>query len=282
MPEIDLIDISLDKDNTQNYHFSIQADLNGFSFCILDIDKKVYLGLKHYSIKDIYSINDYTDRLVKIFDNDILLGFPFGSVSFIYLTQKSILIPESYFDKSNLKSYFEFNHSISELDEINYNLLSDIDAYNVFVIPSYVANEVIKRFRDAKLYHQATPFIRSIFEKDADKENDGVYVNMNNRFIDIAVAGKGKLKLYNTFQFQNETDLLYFILYVYKQLNLDTQTNKLYISGELSDNQQIFRSLKKFINTVYYLEPFDFTFSGALAKLSKHKYLNLFNLVSCE
>ena len=36
MPDIDLIDRSLDRENTQKYHLSIQADLNGLSFCILD------------------------------------------------------------------------------------------------------------------------------------------------------------------------------------------------------------------------------------------------------
>ena len=282
MPDINLTDISFNKDNTQNYHLSIQADLNGFSFCILDADKKKYVALRHYRIKDIYSIDDYTDKLVKVFDDDDLLDQDYGSVSFIYQTQKSILIPESFFDKSNLKSYFEFNHTISELDEINYNFLSDINAFNVFAIPSYIANEVIKRYRDAKLYHQATPFIRSIFRKYAGDENDSVYVSLNNRFIDIAVAGKNKLKLYNTFQFHNETDLLYFVLYVYKQLNIDTRSNQLFVSGELSDNQHIFRSLKRFINNVHYLESFDFIFSGALARLNKHKYFNLFNLVSCE
>ncbi len=281
MPDIDLIDISLKGENTRNYHLSIQADLNGFSFCILDIEKKTYLGLRHYEIKDVYSIDDYTDKLVGIFDSDKLLAGSFGSVSFIYLTQKSILIPESFFEKSNLKAYFEFNHSINELDEIHYNFLGEINAFNVFIIPNYIANEVTKRFGGVMLYHQATPFIKSIFEKDNDRESDSVYVNMNNKFIDIAVAGSNRLNLYNTFQFQNETDLLYFVLYIYKQLNLDAHRNKLYISGEHSDKQQYFKTLKKFINTVSYLEPFDFIFCGTLEKLNKHRFVNLFNLVSC-
>lgn len=282
MPDIDLLDISLDSENTQNYFLSIQADLNGFSFCILDIEKKTYLGIRHYDIKDIYSIDDYTDKLLNIFNEDKLLNKLYKSVSFIYLTQKSILIPASFFDKSNLKAYFEFNHNISELDEIHYNFLGEINAYNVFIIPNYIASKIVNRFRNVKFYHQATPFIKSIFEKNANKEKECVYINMNSKFVDIAVAGENRLKLYNTFQFQNETDLLYFVLYIYKQLNLDTQKNKLFISGDQGDKPQYFKALRKYINTVNYLEPFDFLFSRVLAKMNKHKFLNLFNLVSCE
>jgi hypothetical protein len=282
MPNIDLIDRSLDRESTQKYHLSIQAELNGLSFCILDIEERKYLGLRNCGFGNIFSIEEYLDRLAEVFKNDELLNLKYKSVSFIYLTQKSTLIPQSYFDKSDLKTYFRFNQSINELDEINYNYLSEINAYNVFAIPNYIANEAIKWFGTMKLFHQATPFIKSIFEKDSDRVGDCVYVNINNRFIDIAVASKEQLYLYNTFQYQNETDLLYFVLYIYKQLNLDTQKNKLLISGEQSDNTKYYNALKRYIKSIKYLEPFDFGFSGVLAQTDKHKFLNLFNLASCE
>jgi len=95
------------------------------------------------------------------------------------------------------------------------------------------------------------------------------------------VAAKGRLYLYNTFQYQNETDLLYFILYIYKQLNLNTRKNILLISGEQSDNMKYYNTLKKYVKSIKYLDPLNFTFSGILEKLARHKFLNLFNLVSC-
>ena len=282
MPDIDLIDKSLDRANTQNYHLSIQADLNGFSFCILDIKKRTYIGLRHYQFEKVYSIDDYADRLTKIFKEDKLIGLRYKSSSYVYLTQKSILIPESFFDKSNLKTYFEFNQSLNELDEIHYNFLSEINAYNIFAIPNYIVNEIVSRIENINLFHQATPFIKIIVRRGIDKDNKCVYVNMNNKFIDIAVAARNSLYLYNTFQFQNENDLLYFVLYIYKQLNLDTRRNKLIITGEQSDNIKYHNALKKYITTVTYLGPIKFLFSGVFEKINKHKFLNLFNLFSCE
>jgi hypothetical protein len=282
MPDIDLIDRSLDLENTQIYHLSIQAELNGLSFCILDIKESKYIGLRNYVFGNIFSIEEYVNRLEEVFKEDGLLNIKYRSVSFIYLTQKSTLIPRSYFNKTDLKTYFKFNQSINELDEINYNYLSEINAYNVFAIPNYIANEAIKWLGRMKLFHQATPFIKSIFEKDGDREGDSVYVNINNKFIDIAVASKEQLYLYNTFQYQNETDLLYFVLYIYKQLNMDTQRNRLLISGEHSDNIRYYNALKKYIKSIVYLGPFDYMFSAVLDQVDKHKFLNLFNLASCE
>jgi hypothetical protein len=281
MPDIDLIDKSLDRANTQNYHLSIQADLNGFSFCILDIKRRTYIGLRHYQFEKVYSIDDYTDKLTAVLNEDKLIDLQYKSSSFVYLTQKSTLIPESFFDKSNLKAYFQFNQSLNELDEIHYNFLSEINAYNIFAIPNYIVNEIVSHIENIILFHQATPFIKIIVKRGIDKENKCVYVNMNNKFIDIAVAARHSLFLYNTFQFQNENDLLYFILYIYKQLNLDTKKNKLLITGEQSDNIKYHNALKKYITTVKYLEPIKFLFSGVFTKINKHKFLNLFNLVNC-
>ena len=281
MPDIDLIDNSLDKGNTQNYHLSIQANLNGFSFCILDIEKRIYLGLRHYNFEKVYSIDDYVDNLTEVFNEDNLLDGQYKSSSFIYLSQKSTLIPESFFDKSNLKAYFAFNQSLSELDEIHYNFLTEINAYNIFAIPNYIVNEIFSRFKNVNLFHQATPFVKIIFENKGTGESKCVYINMNNKFIDIAVAAQDRLYLYNTFQFQNETDLLYFVLYIYKQLDLDTRKNKLLVAGEQSDNIKYYNALKKYITTVRYLEPFNFIFSDIFEKLNKYKFLNLFNLVRC-
>jgi len=281
MPDIDFIDKSLDRENTQNYHLSIQANLNGFSFCILDIEKSTYLGLRHYNFENVYSIDDYVDKLTEVFNEDNLLDWQFKSSSFIYLTQKSTLIPESFFDKANLKTYFEFSQGLNELDEIHYNFLTEINAYNIFAIPNYIVNEIFSRLENVNLFHQATPLVKAIFKNKSNKESECVYVNMNNKFIDIAVAAENRLCLYNTFQFQNETDLLYFILYIYKQLDLDTRKNKLLIAGEQSDNIKYYNALNKYITTVRYLEPFDFLFSGILEKLNKYKFLNLFNLFRC-
>jgi hypothetical protein len=281
MPDIDLIDKSLDKENTQNYHLSIQADLSGFSFCILDVKKNIYLGFRHYDFEKIYSIDDYVDRLTELFNEDDLLGWQFDSSSFIYLTQKSTLIPEIFFDESNLKAYFEFNQHLNELDEINYNYLSEINAYNIFAIPNYIVNLILSRLNNVNLFHQATPFIKIIFENRINKAGKSAYLNLNNKFIDIAVTAENRLCLYNTFQFQNETDLLYFILYIYKQLDLNTGKDKLFIAGEQSDNIKYYSALKKYITTVRFLEPFTFIFADVLEKLTKYKYLNLFNSFRC-
>ncbi len=81
-----------------------------------------------------------------------------------------------------------------------------------------------------------------------------IYVGLNADFFDIAVTGNGKLLLYNTFQYVNETDLLYYVLYVCRQLSLTSQDIPLKLSGELSSRLVYFETLKQYFPAIDYDE----------------------------
>ena len=74
-----------------------------------------------------------------------------------------------------------------------------------------------------------------------------MYVGLNADFFDVAVTGEGKLLLYNTFQYVNETDLLYYVLYVCKQLSLKTNDLPLILSGEMSSRLVYSEMLKQYL-----------------------------------
>jgi hypothetical protein len=280
MADINLVDKSYSKDNSAHYHLSIQIDTDGLSFCILDIQKKHYIVFQKYVFGKSSDIVALIDKLEKCFEEDEILKASFNSSSCIYLTQKSTLIPSAFFDEMNLRDYFEFNHPLEELDEIHYNIIPDIDASNVFAIPTYLANLLYSKFRGLKIYHQATPFIKSAL-KDF-KPSSSVHINLNTGFFDVVIKQGNRLILYNTFLYQNETDMLYYVLFIINQLKLSPEKIPMTICGEMSDRVSFQESLSKFIPKLMYLEPVSPGFSNVFERLNRHKYFNLFYLYNCE
>ncbi len=111
---------------------------------------------------------------------------------------------------------------------------------------------------------------------------ESVHVGLNTGFFDIAGLGDGKLKLYNTFQYVNESDLLYYVLYVYKQLNLDTQNTPLYVFGEQSTASGYMDILKQYVRKTDFASDADIPeLSAGLHQLNRTKFLNLLNVQSC-
>ena len=279
MADIELIDKSLIQSKTFQYHLSIQADLDGVCFSILDKESNRYLLFRKYSYSLSHDPEIQLKNVDQAFSTDEFLQSGYSTVSFIYLTRKSTLVPGVFFDESNIRTYFEFNHSLNEYDEIHYNYISEIEGYNIFTIPSDLSNFIYSKHKNVKYFHQATPLIHSVIA--GLHELSGIHINLNRDFFDIVVIENSRLRLYNTFQYQNDTDLLYFVLYVIKQLKIDIASVITTICGEQCDKPAYYNALKEYIPNIVYLEPVFPEFSPVFKKIGKHKFFNLFYLFNC-
>ena len=70
------------------------------------------------------------------------------------------------------------------------------------------------------------------------------------------------------------------MLFALKQLNIDTQTVQLVLSGKIALNSSIFNLLSRYISNICFVEnkPY-YTFSDALVKAPQHQYYKLLNQI---
>jgi len=282
MHELSLLDNTFRKERTNTFHLSVQADMHGFSFCIFDPEQKKHVAFRKYFLQTNRSLENFLKQLEELFKTDDLLKLPYTASQFLFLSQKSTLIPDAYFDQHMLKAYLDFNHELDILDEIHYNYLPSVDAYNVFALHTYIASAVSNHFKGVTFYHQALPFIEKISEYSDIRHKQVMAVNVNHHFFDVAVSSGGKLKLYNTFHFKGQTDLLYFILYICNQFEIDPLQLELVLSGELSDLLSYRDAIQEYVPGVQSLKSSESSLAEGLTKVRESTYFTLFNLIHCE
>ncbi|MFO7923780.1 MAG: DUF3822 family protein [Bacteroidales bacterium] len=281
--DIVLIDETFDLNQTKNYHISIQVGLNGYSFSVLDPLRNKYILLKHFPFPKEMTHSLLEEKVNEITGTDEFLTRDYKTVLFSYQTPKYTLIPGPLFNKKKLRSCFEFNHYLDDLDEIHYNSLKGTDAYNVFVIPTELSSIVYKAFRNVIFYHQATPLIEHSLISHGGKSSQKVAIaNIYGKNADIVVVSGDNLLLCNTFPWKNEDDLVYFILYVYEQLKLNGEETPLYISGEMPKTSPAYDLLKSYIKkTIFEKRNDHFVYSYTFNDVDAHWFVNLFNLRLC-
>ncbi|MGF1586007.1 MAG: DUF3822 family protein [Bacteroidales bacterium] len=277
------IDETFDLNQTGNYHISIQAGLDGYSFSVLDPVRNKYILLKHYKLSEISDITLLEDKIHEIQKNDEFLSREYKSALFSYQSPKYTIIPGPLFNKQNLRSYFEFNQHLDDLDEIHYNKLNNTDAYNLYIIPSRLACLVKKAFDNVRYYHQVTPFIENgLMQYGGKTFRRSVLVNLYGKYADVIVVQGEKLILSNTFPWKTDQDLVYFILYVYEQLKLSGEDVPLVISGSIKKRSEAYELLKVYIKKVGFESRNDtFQYSYTLNDIDLHWFTNLFNLKLC-
>ena len=282
MQDFAFVDETLDINLTQSYYLSIQVSLDGLSFCILDSVRVKYIALNHVNFQKDLIFDDLLDTIEDYIENNELLSYKYKSTKLIWVTKKNTLIPNSYFDQNKLKQYFEFNQKLDDLDEIHFNELKYVDAYSVFIIPNQIANIFSKQFQNITYYNQQIPFIEHALFKH-HSENKKVIVNVNTDFIDLCIIENSKLLLYNNFAYKAEMDIIYFILYVFDQFKLDTQSTELYLNGFIDKNKSLYNQLYRFIKHLKFDKlSEEFSYSYTFNKIPSHSFTNLFNLHLCE
>ncbi len=282
MQNFAFIDETLDINLTQSYFLSIQVNLDGLSFCILDPVREKYIAFSNIKFQENLNHDDFYDVLEDLIANHNLLKLSYKYTKIIWLSKKNTLIPNSYFQKEDLKKYFEFNQKLHDLDEIHYTELKYVQAYSIFTIPNTAANIFVKQYSKVSFYNQQSPFIEySLFKYHSEAKT--VFANINHDFIDLCIIENGKLLLYNNFTYKSDNDIIYFILYVFDQFKLNTQQTELILSGNFDKNSKLQIKLNEFISHIKLNKPSeDFSYSYTFKKIPKHCFINLFNLNLCE
>ncbi|MFO8235198.1 MAG: DUF3822 family protein [Bacteroidales bacterium] len=281
MKDFSFADETIDLNRSQTYKLSIQIHLNGFSFSVLDSIRNKYSLLKHYDLSDKIRTEEKGKKIEHILQQDNYLQKPFQQTTCLCINPKSLIIPAPLFDERYIKKYFEFNQPMDELEELHYQYFNTIDSYNVFSIPNPISNALVSHFPKIQFYHHSFPLmnyhLNFIYQ---DKTSIGL--NIYEDFIDILAINNKQLLFYNSFNFQKHEDILYYLLNVYQELNLDPSTQELMVSGTNFNHDSLKSELKQYIKKIHHIKPTkEYTYSYLFRKDLLFYFFNLFNLNLC-
>jgi hypothetical protein len=280
MHEFRFCDSSLEKQKSDSYHLSIQAGPDGFSFSVLDPYKSLYLALSHHPFENKPDQQYLPGLIGEQLKEHELLSLDYKTVSCIITGSKSTLVPGGLFVKDRIRSFFEFNHEMEDLDELHINYLKYIDAYLIFPVYQEISSVLFRRFPRMKLFNQAAPLIEStLIQKENEQQ---LSLNFQGDFFDIIYVRGKELVLYNNFRYRHPRDVIYFILFIYDKLKLDPAVVPVSLSGDIdiqSDEAEIIRQFIKHVS--FARTDKQFTYLFGFNKIAQHNLLNLLNLYHC-
>ena len=86
----------------------------------------------------------------------------------------------------------------------------------------------------------------------------------------------------NYFTVSSSTDILYYTLFGFDQLNLDTNKNELFVFGEISKGDENYSLLYDYIRNIKFGEiSSSLSFTEELQILANHKYFTLYSQLLC-
>ncbi len=232
-----------------NHILSVQASLNGFSFCIIDTLENDILFFKEYTFNKQYNPIELEEALHKEFESNYLLQGEFKKVNLIHQNNICTFVPKALFNKNDAVNYLKFNNKIFESDFIAHDKLQNQEIITVYVPFVNLNNYFFERFNTFDYQHAHHVLVQKLIE-NATQLTTKMYVNINQTSFEIVFLKNGKLNFYNSFTYTTKEDFIYYLLFTIEQLELNLEIIELILLGNIDIENELYHICYEYIRNV--------------------------------
>ena len=242
----------IDFTKSKQYTLSIRLSTDGFSFSIYNpIHDDSFSVIE----KEIDTSLSLTANLKAVFHESDFLGHSYKRVNIMLASKRFTIVPLDLFEEEQADLLFYHNHQKRENETVIYNILKKNNVVIVFGIDRSAYSFLTEQYPEARFYSQSTPLIEYFSVKSRLGNSKKMYVSVREEGIDIYCFERGHLLLANSFECSHTEDRIYYLLYAWKQLEVNQERDELHLTGTLPDKEILMNELRKFILQVFIMNP---------------------------
>ena len=241
--------------NTDGFSFSIYNPLseNPYTFFDLAIDRKLSLIA---NLKKLISEHPFLSQLYR-------------KVNIVIAETKIVVQPQHLFTEDLAQElYFYGQKLISTNTKVCYNELDRNNLVVLFGLNKNLHHFIQEHFRSPQIYAQHSPLIAYFSKKSHEGNTNKMFVYIETEGISIYCFKKGRLLLTNAFNATEISNQVYYILYIWKQLNFSQKSDELIFLGNLKQKEELLDIIKRYIVSV--------------SILNSSEYIDLKSINLCE
>ena len=257
---------------------SIQINLNGLSFCILNRTTNTIEFLKTIPFEQKLTPVDVLNELKAELSSNTVFSADFNSVIVIHQNELATLVPKELYDAEHKVDYLKFNSKILRNDFITEDEIAINNSVNVYVPYVNINNYIFETFGEFVYKHSSSILIDSILQNSETSEDPIVYINVNTDTIELIVIENNKLQLFNVFNYYSKEDFIYYVLFVFEQLKLNAETTHVQLSGNIVIGDDLYVILYTYVRHVTFIEKaYDFVIAAEIDRRYSHQHFLILN-----
>jgi len=257
-----------------NKSLSIQINLSGLSFCVLNQSSNTIETIGHNLFAKPKTIEELLDAVKHEFNNNTLLNQNFDSVVVVHQNNWQTIVPKAVFNEDHLTDYLKFNTKILANDFLAYDTVDALDINVVYVPFQNINNYLIDKFGHFTYKHSCTVLLDVLSKTEKNKQEKTVYLNIESDNFNLVVFDSGKLILNNCFEYTTSQDFIYYVLFSFEQLQLNPEQVKTFFTGKVTEQDELFKQAYTYIRHVDIFKP-NYNFEFENKPLQEHYHFNL-------
>lgn len=250
-----------DKYIAQAAHLKIIYDSGQFQIGILHEESNTFIYLQTYQLFPADQSPNPVPFLQQIFSINEKLQNHFATKTLAFGSLPTTLVPSAFFNEKSAAEYLSLVNHFENAVAI-YEKINEADAYQLAALPQNWLQSLREWNTGFSIMPPEACVISYLLKYNSGKM---VHLYVHPQQIDIFYLHEKDLQFANQFRFHSAEDALYYVMLIYKQLQLDTELIPLVIYGEIEPKSAIAETLFKYIRNIQFA-----------SRNSERKYSNAF------
>lgn len=251
MQSIYFVDPNFTYESSKKSILSIRYATDGFSFCVHNEKEKLVVFVHEPYAAD--SKEAAISKLKNYVVNDTILNLHFKKVYLMSSFREKLLVPEPFFDKSNIATLYTVNQEVSPEETLLYHRIEGVNAFLVETIVSSFHDFIREHFPVVQIVNEAYPFIYGAVAK-ALHDTEQLFLDIQDGYFDLLFIRNTEIQLFNTFNYKAETDIVYFLLNCIKECGIDKEKVHLSIYGPTLQENKLKNLLSIYLSNSYFAQ----------------------------
>lgn len=237
---------TLTADNSEKYILSIRLRSDGLSFSGYSPSESESFFYRNVEFD---RTKPYIASLKEFFFEHEFLTYAYKRTNLVCVSPQYTLVPEEVFSDRQKSDLLSFTFLSPESKCMN-NLLARESAEVVFGIDEEVYEFCSRSLINPAFIHHITPQLVLWKQQSRVLIPRQLYVVLHRKMMDVVCYAQGNLLFANTFEYDKPDDILYYILYVWKQVGMDQEKDQLHLYGGVSLRNNITLTLRNYIQYI--------------------------------
>lgn len=229
---------------------AIQVSTEGLSFCVTDTLNQRVLSFREVH----FDLSNKTASIEELYGSAIRshseLAEKYDEILLLHHNNLSTFVPTALFDEHFIGSYLQYNVKVFESDFFAHDEIPAYHMNSVYVPNVSINNFFVDQHGTFDYKHAHTVLVTKLLETSKNVDEKKVFVHFNKHHFEIVVVQNQNLLLFNCFEYKTPEDFVYYLLFTAEQLNLNPESFKLELLGDISESSEFFKLAYKYIRNV--------------------------------
>ena len=244
----------IDFTKSEQYTLSIRLSADGFSFSIYNpLTDNDFCFVPH-PVNTGYSM---TANLKDMLTKTEALKYPYKRVNILYDSPRFTPVPLELFEDEQMDTifYHNFPKAKGNNEIVLCNVLGRSNVVILFAMDKHTHLLLTEHFPTARYFSTASPLTEYFARKSRLGNSRKLYTYIREQQMEVFCFDKGDLLLINSFPCKQTTDRVYYLLYIWQQLNYNQEKDELHLTGKLEDKEELLKELRNYLRQVFVINP---------------------------